>query len=166
MCAFCVCWQHVHQASTFHDRCQPSAKDVDVAGRFLEEICADQMGFDSALMTMMDFVCGATDGWRKKVCVSCSGLMNFCVMGNQRALLYNVKNCTDLPKNAVGIANFLEEMAVGIMGGEGEAHRFAGWVMDNTCTSVAAMSILEEWRPEWVSVGCTGHCAALSIKDF
>jgi hypothetical protein len=141
-----------------------SAKDV--AGRFLDEICAEQMGFDRAMLTMMDYVCGATDGWRKKSCLSGAGLMNFCVMGNQGAFLYDVKNCTDLRKNAEGIANLLEEMAVGIMGGEDAAHRFAGWVMDNTRANVAAMGILEERRPEWVSVGCTGHCAALAMKDF
>jgi hypothetical protein len=141
-----------------------SAKDV--AGRFLDEICAEQTGFDRAMLTSMNFVCGATDGWRKKSCLSGAGLMNFCVMGNQGAYLYDVKDCTDLRKNAEGIANLLEEMAVGIMGGEDDAHRFAGWVMDNTRANVAAMSILEERRPEWVSVGCTGHCAALAMKDF
>jgi hypothetical protein len=123
------------------------------------------MGFDSALMTMMEFVCGTTGGWRKMVCVSGAGLTNFCVMGKQRAFLYDVKDCTDLQKNAEGIADLLEDMAVGIMG-EGDAQKFAGWVMDSTCDSVADMSILEERRPEWVSVGCTGHCAALSMKDF
>jgi hypothetical protein len=85
-----------------------------VAGQFLDDICAEEMGFDSALM---DLVCGATDGWRKMVCVSGAGLMNFCVMGNQSAFLYDVKNCTDLRKNAEGIDDLLEDMAVGIMGG-------------------------------------------------
>jgi hypothetical protein len=106
------------------------------------------MGFDHAVLTKMDYVCGATDGWRKNSCLSGAGLMNFCVMGNLGAFLYDVKNCTDLWKNAQGIANLLEEMAVGIMGGEDRAHRFAGWVMDNTRANVAAMSILEERRPE------------------
>jgi hypothetical protein len=59
----------------------------------------------------------------------------------------------------------LEEIAVGIMG-EGDAHRFAGWVMDNTQANIAAMMVHEERRPEWVSVGCAGHCAALSMNDF
>jgi hypothetical protein len=40
-----------------------SAKDV--AGRFLNDIRAEQMGVDRAMLTMMDFVCGATDGWHK-----------------------------------------------------------------------------------------------------
>jgi hypothetical protein len=79
-----------------------SAKDV--GGRLLDEICAEQMGLDSALLNMMDFVYGSADGWRKKICQGGAALMNFCVMGNQGALLYDVKTCSDLGKNAGGIA--------------------------------------------------------------
>jgi hypothetical protein len=85
---------------------------------------------------------------------------------NTGALLYDVRNCSDLRKNGDGIAALLEEMGVGIMGGEEKASGFAGWVIDNTRANMSAISILAEHRPEWINVGCTAHGVALAMKDF
>jgi hypothetical protein len=86
----------------------------------------------------------------------------FLCSGQPRRIL-DVKNCIDLQRNAEGLAVLLDEMVVGVMGEEDQAHRFAGWVMDNARATVAAMSILEEQRPDWASVGCTEHYASLPM---
>jgi hypothetical protein len=43
-------------------------------------------------------------------------LMNFTVMGNEGALLHNVRDCSDLRKNELGIAKLLKEVGTESMG--------------------------------------------------
>lgn len=92
-----------------------------------------------------------------------SKLITAAVVG---ALLFDVRNCSDIRKNKEGIAELLEETAVKIMGGEEKAAQFGGWTIDNTRTNKAAISILEDKRPDWINLGCVAHGTALAIKDF
>jgi hypothetical protein len=92
-----------------------------------------------------------------------SKLITAAVVG---ALLFDVRNCSDIRKNKEGIAELLEETAVKTMGSEQNAAQFGGWTIDNTRTNKAAISILENKRPDWINLGCVAHCTALAIKDF
>jgi hypothetical protein len=92
--------------------------------------------------------------------------MNFTVMGNEGALLYDVRDCSDIRKNESGIANLLSQIGAEIMGGVQHSAGFAGWVIDNTRSNHAAIRSLQETQPEWVNVGCIAHGTALAMKDF
>jgi hypothetical protein len=92
--------------------------------------------------------------------------MNFTVMGNEGALLHDLRDCSDLLKNESGIAKVVSEVGAEIMGGMQNAAGFGDWVIDNTRSNHAAIRSLEETRPEWVNVGCIAHGTALAIKDF
>jgi hypothetical protein len=81
-------------------------------------------------------------------------------------LLYDVRNCSDMRKDAAGIAELLSGTGAAIMGGEERADIFGGWVVDNTRTHMSALRLLEEERPTWVNTGCIAHGTALAIKDF
>lgn len=82
------------------------------------------------------------------------------------ALLYDVRNCSDLRKDAVGIADVLSKVGTAIMGGAEHASGFAGWVLDNTRSNHAAMRLLEEKQPNWANLGCIAHGSALAMKDL
>ena len=82
------------------------------------------------------------------------------------ALLWDVRNCSDMRKDAAGIAQLLAGAGTDIVGGEENAAKFAGWTIDNTRTNMAALRQLEETHPEWVNQGCIAHGVALSMKDF
>jgi hypothetical protein len=82
------------------------------------------------------------------------------------ALLWDVRNCTDMRKNSEGIAEFLSATGAEIMGGEEHAGKFAGWTVDNTRANIAALRILEKDRPAWANQGCIAHGLALAMKDF
>jgi hypothetical protein len=92
--------------------------------------------------------------------------MNFTVMGNEGALLYDVRDCSDLRKNESGIAKLLREVEAEIMEGVQNAAGFAGWVIDNTRSNHSAIRSLDGTLPEWVNVGCIAHGTALAMKDF
>jgi hypothetical protein len=82
------------------------------------------------------------------------------------AVLYDVKNCSSVRKNAAGIAQILDEAGIDIVGGEVHAADFGGWCVDNTRANMAALSILAEERPAWVNTGCIAHGLALAMKDM
>jgi hypothetical protein len=92
--------------------------------------------------------------------------MNFTVMGDEGALLHDVRDCSNLHKNESGIAKLLSEVGAEIMGGVQNAAGFAGWMIDNTRSNHAAIRILEETQPEWVNVGRIAHETALAVWDF
>jgi hypothetical protein len=94
------------------------------------------------------------------------GLMNFTVKGDGEALLFDVKDCSGLRKDAQGIASLLSEAGCEVMGGKEHAPNFAGWTLDNTQTNRAAMTLLETEHPTWVCVGCAAHGIHLAMKDF
>jgi hypothetical protein len=58
---------------------------------------------------------GASEGRRKKPCEQGAGLMNT-VNGDGKALLYDVKTCSETRKDAQGIASTLSEVGCEIMG--------------------------------------------------
>jgi hypothetical protein len=74
------------------------------------------------------------------------------------ANLFDVRNCSDVRKNKEGIAELLKETAVEIMGSEENAAQFGGWTIDNTRTNKAAISILEDKRPDCNSMDQPRMC--------
>jgi hypothetical protein len=136
------------------------------AGKYLDELTEESKMFSKLSVALMDFPHGASDGWRKKYCNQGAGLMNSAVMGNSGALLFKVMDCSDVRKDAAGISELLSTMGAEIMGGEAQASGFGGWTVDNTRTSMAALSRLEVSRPTWICVGCIAHGLGLAITDF
>lgn len=51
-----------------------------VAGPYLDAIFAEEQSFSRELLDEVDYLPGASDGWRKKYCADGAGLMNFTVM--------------------------------------------------------------------------------------
>ena len=41
-----------------------------------------------------------------------------------------------------------------------------GYVLDNTKANRAALTLLEQFCPQWIVLGCTAHSIALVFKDF
>lgn len=52
----------------------------EVAGPYLDSICAEQQSFSRELIKTVDYLPGSSDGWRKKYCQGGAGLMNFTVL--------------------------------------------------------------------------------------
>jgi hypothetical protein len=92
--------------------------------------------------------------------------MNFTVNVDGEALLFDVKDCSGLRKDAQGIASLLSEAGCEVMGGKEHAPNFAGWTLDNTRTNRAAMTLLETEHPTWACVGCAAHGVHLAMKNF
>jgi hypothetical protein len=63
----------------------------------------EQCCFTNDSILNMDYPCCASDGWRKKCCEGEVSLRNFTVMGNEGALLYDMRDCSDMRKNESGI---------------------------------------------------------------
>jgi hypothetical protein len=64
-----------------------------VAGPYLDQIAAGEQDWSSKAIESMEYPPGASDGWRKKYCVSGAGLMNFEVMGDNGVLLvFSLRN--------------------------------------------------------------------------
>jgi hypothetical protein len=137
-----------------------------LAGPILDRVFEESQCFTKESIGNMDYPCGASDGWRKKYCEGGASLMNFTVMGNEGALLYDMRDCSDIRKNESGIAKLLSQTGAEIMGGVQHSAGFAGWVIDNTRSNHAAIRSLQETQPEWVNVGCIAHGTALAMKDF
>jgi hypothetical protein len=57
-----------------------------VAGTYLDQIAAGEQEWSRKAIESMEYPPGASDGWRKKYCVSGAGLMNFTVMGDNGML--------------------------------------------------------------------------------
>jgi hypothetical protein len=100
-----------------------------LAGPILDRVFDESRSFTRDSILNMEYPCGASDGWRKKYCEGGKSLMNLTVMGNEGALLYDVRDCSDLRKNESGIVKLLSEVGVEIMGGVQNAAGFAGWVI-------------------------------------
>jgi hypothetical protein len=137
-----------------------------LAGPILDKVFEESQCFTKESIGNMDHSCGASDGWRKKYCEGGASLMNFTVMGNEGALLYDVRDCSNIRKNESRIANLLSQTGAEIMGGVQHSAGFAGWVIDNTRSNHAAIRSLQETQPKWVNVGCIAHGTALAMKDF
>jgi hypothetical protein len=56
------------------------------------------------------------------------------------ALLYDVRNLSDIRQDAEMIAETLNNVGVELMG-DRPAHEFAGWTLDNTRTNCKAMNL-------------------------
>jgi hypothetical protein len=137
-----------------------------LAGSILDRVFDESRSFTRDSILNMECPFGASDGSRKKYCEDGKSLMNFTVMGNEGALLYDVRDCSDLRKNESGIAKLLSEVGAKVMGGVQNAAGFAGCVIDNTRSNHAAIRSLEGTWSDWVNVGCIAHGTALAMKDF
>jgi hypothetical protein len=102
-----------------------------VSGTLLDRIFEESVTFSTDRIASMEHPAGASDGWRKKCCEEGTGLMNFTVNGDGEALLFDVKDCSGLRKDAQGIASLLSEAGCEVMGGKEHAPNFAGWTLDN-----------------------------------
>lgn len=91
--------------------------------------------------------------------------MNFIVMGDNGALLYDVRY-SDERKDDAGIAKILSVAGNDIMGGEDSAADFGGWCIDDTKANRSAIRLLEAAHPTWVNTTCVAHGGALALKDF
>jgi hypothetical protein len=92
------------------------------------------------------------DGWRKEA-LRAGSLSNElrCDGTHEGALLYDVRDCSDIRKTESDISKSLSEVGAEVMGGEQNAAGFAGWVVDNTRSNHAAIRSLEETSPEWAT---------------
>jgi hypothetical protein len=54
-----------------------------VAGTYLDQLAAGEQEWSRTAIEGMEYPPGASDGWRKKYCISGAGLMNFTVMGDK-----------------------------------------------------------------------------------
>jgi hypothetical protein len=82
------------------------------------------------------------------------------------ALLWDVRNCSEMRKDGPGIARLLFEMGTEIMGGPQHTSSFGGWTVDNTRSNMKALRLLEVQAREWINVGCIAHGTALAMKDL
>jgi hypothetical protein len=114
-----------------------------LAGPILDRVFEESQCFTKESIGNMDYPCSASDGWRKKYCEGGASLVNFTVMGNEGALLYDVRDCSDIRKNESRIANLLSQTGAEIMGGVQHSAGFAGWVIDNIRSNHAAIRSLQ-----------------------
>ena len=88
------------------------------------------------------------------------------------AYLYDVRNCSDMRKDATEIAEVLFEMGCSVVGGEANGEKFGGWTLDNTKPNMSALRQLREdpkfkvASGKWMNIGCKAHGGGLSMKDF
>ncbi|KAJ9505989.1 hypothetical protein QJQ45_016977, partial [Haematococcus lacustris] len=107
---------------------------------------------------------GVSDGYKNKFGAS---LMDFSsLLPDGGRIFHDVKDVSDLKKDAVGIKDLLQRWADELRSAGHPVPVIKGWIMDNTSTNKRALQLMEDDDPDTINMGCAGQeLQALALAE-